>query len=239
MKKIIEGVVGSRAYGTHTIDSDTDIMSVVIPGEDHYFGMNQWGSQGTLEEKSEQEKTERTHYEIRKFVRMCAGFNPNVVPLLYLDKYKILDKLGEMIIANRYLFSSKLCVHSFGGFALGQLEKMDTVSGRMGAARKELRNTYGYDTKYLYHAIRLSMMCNEFILSNGSYLNVDRTFIDADFLKSIRRGSISREDGENLVRKMVEENKKIVNNIDLPDKPDMNKINKLVISILKEHFKNG
>ena len=145
--------MGSQSVGTNTPESDTDYMEVVLAGEDVYLGMDYWGSQGTKERKTTDEQgkvVEATAYELTKFLRLCSGFNPNVIPLLWLkpEHYLILESAGKLIIENRHLFNSKVAVFSFCGYAHNQLKKMGTdgaATGRMGAKRKDLRDKFGYD----------------------------------------------------------------------------------------------
>ena len=60
------------------------------------------------------------------------------------------------------------------------------VSGYMGEKRRKNVERFGYDVKHGAHAIRLLRMGLEF-LRTGSF-NVDRTGIDAEEFKDIKRG---------------------------------------------------
>lgn len=152
--------MGSHSVGTAGPDSDTDLMQVVLAPMEHYLGLDLWGQQGTREHVTETPdgRTELVQYELRKFLRLCAGFNPNVIPLLYLDKWEQVDDVGIQLVWKRSLFNSKKAVYAFAGYAHGQLKKMqspEAPTGQLGAKRKALREKYGYDTKYAYHAVRL------------------------------------------------------------------------------------
>src|SRR3954466_15991549 len=85
---ILTGTIGSHSYGTATPTSDYDYMSVVAAPADVYLGLDEWGVSGTIEEgydDPEKGFVEHKYYELKKFIRMCIGFNPNVIPLLWLD----------------------------------------------------------------------------------------------------------------------------------------------------------
>jgi uncharacterized protein len=206
---ILHGVVGSHAYGTATPDSDYDTMSVAIGEVANYLGIKPPNSalddidtQGaSRKEQTTPGAHEHVYFEYLKFVGLCVNFNPNVVPLLWAPDSLILHQdpygLGRDLIAHRRIFSSRRAIQSFTGFAKSQLSKVRAGvegTGYMGAVRKELRAKYGYDTKYLMHAVRLARMAKEFAESGGDRLQVNRTGIDADELKGIRAGEASLDE---------------------------------------------
>src|ERR1041385_5043227 len=96
---ILSGTVGSHSYGTATRDSDYDYMSVVIAAPDVYLGLADWGSAGTKKDLSEDPIkgiVEHQYFEIKKFMGMCEGMNPNAIPLLWLqnDQYELMTPQG-------------------------------------------------------------------------------------------------------------------------------------------------
>jgi len=309
---IVTGTIGSHSYGTATKDSDYDYMSVVIPPADVYLGLKNWGNSGTMEhgfDDPEKGFVEHKYYELKKFIGMCAGMNPNAIPLLWLDPqhYEKLSIEGNLLVTNRHLFNSKKAFNTFSGYAHGQLHKMggifndheederllrggyitfqawaekeianerklrdlkDTgvelsrmqydqgylaallklnahakeeakrikdgpVTGRMGAKRKEIREQYGYDTKFLFHAVRLMTMCVEFLTNPSEGLKVYRKGIDAEFLYSIRMGALSQEQGKALCDELLVKAKDAVKVSDLPDEPDTERIHNLTMDMMR------
>jgi len=240
---LIRAQVGSHAYGTSTPESDTDYMEVVAASDQVYLSLDWFGEQGTIEEKQKDEDgnliSEKTSYELTKFMRLCQNFNPNVIPLLWVSKYEHVDPLGQILIDNRVLFNSKAAIHTFAGYAYRQLEKMgadNPTTGRMGAKRKNLRDTYGYDTKYLYHAIRLARMIREFFATNGEQLIVDRTGIDADELLAIRTGAWTYEQGKEEIVRLLTLAKEEAAKSTLPEVADKQAIRDLARFILRQHL---
>jgi hypothetical protein len=64
-------------------------MSVVIPSEDVYLGLDNWGQAGTKDVSYDDPVkgfVEHKYYELKKFIGMCAGMNPNAIPLLGLKE---------------------------------------------------------------------------------------------------------------------------------------------------------
>lgn len=226
---------GSIAHGMwlpssepNSID-DKDIMSVCVPPIDYYFGLKEFGSRGTKEIK--QGEWDIVIYEIKKFIRLLAQGNPNVLMMLWLKDNFYIKKtaVGEHLINNRNLFIGRHVYKAFTGYAYGQLHRMTHMAhkGYMGEKRKRLVEKFGYDTKNAAHLIRLLRMGAEF-LKDGT-LNVFRH--DAQQLLEIKRGEWTLEQ----VKKEAEHGFKIAEqtyiNSTLPEKPDMESVNNLTIEI--------
>lgn len=236
-RRILGAVVGSHAYGTATSESDLDTMEVYLGHENSYIGLDWWGNQGTREYRTPEGET--TAYELRKFLRLCQNFNPNVVPLLWLKDttYFCATPEGRELLAARDLFSSRAAYHSFAGYAHGQLRKMGepgASTGKMGEARKALRERFGYDTKYAYHTIRLGTMLTEFL--EDGILRVCRTE-DREELLAIRNGRYKYEEVLERSTALLEEAKLKLVKSPLPEGPDKEGIRKLCRKLVREHLK--
>jgi len=231
---LLLGEVGSRAYGTNTVDSDYDVMGVGFGPIDYYIGMNNFHSSGTFEfRKNVDGILEGSIYEIRKFVRLCTSFNPNVIPLLYInpDNYLIKHDYGLDLLYRKDLFLSKLVYSTFVGYAKAQMSRAaHGITGRLGLRRKGLIETYGYDVKAASHTIRLLNMACE-ILTDGK-VNVCRTGIDADELIAIRNGKYNWDEFVQLTEEKFENVEVIWEHSPLPEKPDEEPINKLVTNLI-------
>ncbi len=90
---------------------------------------------------------------------------------------------------------------------------------------------YGYDTKHAMHLFRLLIQGRE-ILEYGD-LNVDRTDIDADLLKSVRAGELSYDQLMEQVEEMRAAIKESEENTTLPDQPNFEEVNQLCIETIK------
>lgn len=115
---------GSRAYGTNTPESDTDIKGVCIAPVDNYLGLEAPFEQAEF--KSEEHNTEGVVYELRKFLRLAAECNPNIIEILFVSDEDVLfiTPLGQMLRDNRDMFLSKRARHTFAGYAQSQLKRI-------------------------------------------------------------------------------------------------------------------
>lgn len=239
---ILLGYRGSIAHGTylnpeHVEDSidDKDIMGVIIPPLEHYFGLREWGSRGTKEKKIRE--WDSVTYELRKFISLLYGSNPNVLSLLWLEPhhYILKTELGDQLIEARRLFVSKKIYYAFIGYAYGQLKRMTHLAtqGYMGQKRKELVEKFGHDTKNGSHLIRLLRMGIEF-LREGE-LHVHRH--DARELVEIKRGDWPLEKIKDEAERLFKRAEQAYDECKFPNEPDRQKVNELLVEILCEHFR--
>lgn len=113
---------GSRAYGTALPTSDQDEKGVAILADPkYYFGF------ANFEQKDKfSDDVDRVIYDIRKFVRLAADCNPNIIETLFVDESDILkmDTVGAKLRANASMFLSRKAAHTFTGYARSQLHRM-------------------------------------------------------------------------------------------------------------------
>lgn len=113
---------GSHAYGTNTPTSDEDFRGIVVAPNEFRLGFS------TVFEEYHSNKVDLVLFEMRKFFKLAADCNPNIIELLFTDRSDMLhvSLAGEILIANRDLFLSKKARHTFAGYALGQLKRINT-----------------------------------------------------------------------------------------------------------------
>jgi len=230
---LLKGLVGSHVYGYATESSDKDYMSVYISPLDHYFGLNKSSTSMTVTDSED-----NCEYEFLKFVKLCSSFNPNVIPLLWSNKETQSDNwyLALELITNRHLFVTKLAYNTLVGYSVSQREKArKQLTGKLGEKRKDLIEKYGFDVKSAAHTVRLLKTAEHLFKYNEVELDVA-----AEECAEYRSGKYSWEDFEDRFEVLK-------NNVDLsfqdstlPEKPDMDKVNNLCVTILKcFHFKEN
>jgi len=237
---ILEGYRGSWSHGTYVPSSDPnsigdiDTMGVFIPPIEYYFGLH------SIQSKQVKEgQYDRIYYEIRKFFHLLLKGNPNVVCMLWLrdSDYLLRSEWGNMLIANRNLFVSKLAFKSFAGYANAQMRKMEHFSfnGYMGKKRKELVQRFSFDIKNASHLIRLLHMCIDF-LKTGEYI-VYRP--EREKLIDIKTGKWTLEqvkrEAEVLFRQAEQEYEKC----SLPAKPQFVKAEELLFCMIEDFLRTG
>lgn len=239
-KLLMLGMVGSHAHGTYipkddpdSID-DVDFFGVVLPPQSYTFGLESVYPGTWKSTVFKYEELDCTFYSFKHFMYLLEKGNPTILSALWLPVrcYIHLSDEFKYLISKRDIFSSKQSFHAFQGTAKSHFIKMIQKSeflGYMGQKRKELVTRYGYDTKSASHALRIIKMGTEFF-STGT-LNVDRTDIDAKFLKMVKSGEYSLQE----VKELWEiSDTAIVNqyiNTRLPNQPDAEKMDKIIQTI--------
>jgi len=230
---------GSIAHNMYIPESnpnsidDVDIIAVHIRKAEYYLGLN------TNLEKGKDIKVGKYDfaiYELKKFIYLLYKSNPNVMSLLWLndDHYIHISAIGSRLLNERDIFMSKKVFHTFAGYANGQLKRMTHLQfkGYMGEKRKKLVEKYGYDTKNAAHLIRLLVMGKE-ALETGKF-KVFRD--DADRFLQIKRGEWSLERVKEESDRLFEELHTAYTNSTLPESPDKEEIDKMLVSILLNHI---
>lgn len=217
---ILEGVTGSKAYGLDTEKSDTDIKGVyLLPTETVLsLGFNQ---DHTTKDHVD---PDWVYHEVGKFMKLVMSGNPTVTELLYLDEYTHLTPIGQLLIDNRDAFLSTTAIDkAYRGYAFSQAKKLNNRTEQgLDGYDSSLKNRFAKHTR---HCFRLLMQARQ-LLETGT-LNVRVTPEQREYLFAM---------GEKTADEVVEEFMRQDREFDsiksvLPEKPDVEKLNKLLFEI--------
>lgn len=241
---------------------DKDIIAVYIPDLEHYFGTGgvERGKDIKLRE------WDCAAYELRHMVKLLCNGNPNVLATLwtspiYEDREgKLLRENRSLFVTKKaynsfggYAYGQLKRMTSFKDVesACGCLGKFHEpacevaqergrgstkrfATGFMGEKRKALVAKHGYDTKNAAHLLRLLRMGVEF-LRTGQIV-VDRTGIDADYLKDVKRGFYPLPVVQSEAERLFEEMRLAKEESNLPEEPDEGAVNRLLVALLSLSF---
>lgn len=144
---VLEGVVGSRAYGLATELSDEDRLGVFVAPSAEFFGLDD------VEQTAKNPWTDEVLHELGKMCRLLLKVNPTVTEVLWLDRdsYVELTEIGAELIGMRRAFlSAPYCRNAYLGYAASQFAKLkDRGDGSFSA---DLRNR---TAKHARHLARL------------------------------------------------------------------------------------
>jgi len=142
---------GSYAYGMNKGSSDLDIRGISLNKKEEVL-------LGIDFEQVVDEKTDTTIYSFNKMIELLTKMNPNTCEILGLQdwQYLYLHPIGKELLQNRKMFLSKICIHTFGGYAGSQLRRMENKAARLvGQAQNEeyilksIKNA-AYNFRYRY-----------------------------------------------------------------------------------------
>jgi hypothetical protein len=155
---VLEGVVGSRAYGLAHQGSDEDRLGVFLAPSAEFFGLDDVG------ETLKNPWADEVLHEVGKTCRLLLKANPTVTELLWLDDPDYLTRtaVGEELIGLRRSFlSAPYCRNAYLGYAAGQFSKLkDRGDGSFSA---DLRHR---TAKHARHLARL-LICGFSLWSTG------------------------------------------------------------------------
>lgn len=119
---IMLGLGGSHAYGTNVETSDVDLRGIAMNKANDLLGFGNF-------EQFNNDATDTVIYSFNKAVRLFLDCNPNMIEMLGLKKehYVMLSPVGEMLLENRKLFLSQKAGITFGGYADGQLRRLQNA----------------------------------------------------------------------------------------------------------------
>jgi uncharacterized protein len=113
---ILRVISGSIAYGLNPTSSDTDVRGVFVLPKVALYSLK-------YEEQYSDLKNDVVYYELRKLMELLLRNNPNTLDLIATPEDCILYKHPIMNKLKPELFLSKICYHSFAGYAQAQMQK--------------------------------------------------------------------------------------------------------------------
>lgn len=202
---ILRCLVGSQAYGIGGADSDRDEKGVCIEPLDAAFtlsgGFEQFEHRdaairtGKKDAPSEPGDLDLTVYSLRKYLRLAAYGNPNVVELLFIrDKSSVVlsDARGLQLQEMYPFIISRESGRRYLGYMEAQKQRLLGERGQKMVTRTDLVEDHGYDTKYASHLLRLGFQGVE--LQETGKLEMPSPEKYRAIVKSVKDGKVSLND---------------------------------------------
>ncbi len=143
-------VSGSHSYGGQTEDSDYDLRGWCIPPREYFLTFDKRFDQNDQKfefveypfaseladyialfgyrSPPEDEIVDHCIYSVHKFFKLAADCNPNLIENLFVDESEVLicNEFGRRVREHRDLFLSARAKHTFTGYAVSQLKRINT-----------------------------------------------------------------------------------------------------------------
>lgn len=119
---------GSHCYGLETPESDLDLRGVLIEPIEFVISFSKNFEQTeNVKFKGFEDSNDCTIFGLRKFAKLAADANPNVIEILFVEPSEIIHKneFGDRLLEMRDLFLTRKAFHTFGGYASGQLKRLE------------------------------------------------------------------------------------------------------------------
>ena len=203
-------VVGSRAYGLETDDSDTDRRGIYLPPA-HL----EWSLYG-VPEQLENDETQEAYWELQKFLVMALKGNPNILECLYTPIVEYATPLAQELLDMRGAFLSKVVYQTYNGYVMSQFKRIQA----------DVRNHGRVKWKHVMHLIRLQ-------LSGIHVLREGLVQVDAgehrEKLLAIKAAEVPWDEVEAWRRGLHKEFDRALEETGLPDRPDYERANEFLV----------
>lgn len=136
---ILKVVVGSRAYGLDHAASDTDRRGLYLPPATRH-----WSLAG-VPEQLENDATQETYFELRKFLTLALKANPTVLETLYSPLVEHATPFARQVLEARSMFLTRQIHATYSNYAQSQFEKLHASIARQGEPK----------WKHVMHLLRL------------------------------------------------------------------------------------
>ncbi len=212
--------VGSKAFGLDNEDSDDDLRGIFLPPADRHWSLYKIPEQ--IEIKTELD--DEVYWEIEKFFKLALKANPNILETLWTPIVLHSTPIGDKIRTNRSAFLSNHLYKTYSGYVLSQFRRMKNAFEKTGK----------YKNKHAMHLVRL-------LYSGISALRTGEIMVDVsehrDQLLEIRNGKFEFEEIRQIALKLDREFQDAFENTSLPDQPNFELVDQMLIEARKSMVK--
>ena len=203
-------VVGSRAFGLATDQSDTDRRGIYLPPADLH-----WSLYG-VPEQLEKEETQEAYWELQKFLVLALKGNPNILECLYTPLIEFASPLAQELLDMRDAFLSRLVYQTYNGYVISQFKRMQAG----------LRNNGAVKPKHVMHLIRL-LLSGIHVLREG-FVAVD-VGEHRERLFAIRNEEMPWDEVDAWRTELHREFDLAFERTTLPERPDYERVNAFLV----------
>ncbi|MGW0466220.1 nucleotidyltransferase domain-containing protein [Streptomyces sp. NPDC003027] len=194
-------VMGSRAFGLATEESDTDRRGVFLAPTPLFWRLEK--PPAHVEGPGE----EQFSWELERFCELALRANPNVLECLHSPVVEQIDDTGRELVALRGAFLSRQAHRTFVRYAAGQRRKLDADVRQYGEPR----------WKHAMHLLRLLMSCRDLLRTGELTIHVGD---ERDRLLAVKRGEVPWPEVESWMLRLTEEADRASTTSPLPTNPD-------------------
>ena len=229
---IYEYEAGSTLTGTDVEGSDVDRIRVVAEDREYVTGLRELKTVQTKDPDGD-----ITTYPLRKYARLCAEGNPNLLQGLFAPQEAVYaatgraDRAWRHILDARPAFVSQRAAQKFRGYASSQRRRL-TGDETNRTNRPELVESHGYDVKFAAHAYRLAVQGAEFLRTGELILPMHPS--SRAIVRAIRKGHFDYSQTLALIDLAIDELDFAANESDLNLEPDYDRINRALDSAYEE-----
>ncbi|WP_234361837.1 DNA polymerase beta superfamily protein [Plantactinospora sp. BB1] len=209
---IYAAVVGSRAFGLATEESDTDVRGVYAAPAAAFWSLAKPPSH------LDGPEPERFSWEVERFCELALKANPNLLEVLHSRTVLTVTPVGEELLDLRPAFLSQLAYQTYSGYVLSQFKKLEADLRQRGEPR----------WKHVMHLLRL-------LIAAGDLLRHGRLELDVgphrERLLAVRRGEVGWTEVERWRLALHADLDDAVTHTPLPAAPDAARVDAWLYSV--------
>ncbi|MQY08033.1 nucleotidyltransferase domain-containing protein [Actinomadura macrotermitis] len=209
---VLAVVVGSRAYGLATEESDTDRRGVYAAPAPLFWRFDKPPTHmdGPL--------PEQFSWELERFCQLALSANPTVLECLWSSLVESVTPVGEELLALRTAFLSRHAHRTFVRYADSQFRKIEG----------DLRNRGEINWKHVMHMLRLLASGWHLLLRGEPLVDVGDM---RERLLAVRRGETPWDEVVAWRAHLAEGVDKALESTLLPAEPDRDRVEEFLISV--------
>ncbi|MFF0269589.1 DNA polymerase beta superfamily protein [Kribbella sp. NPDC004536] len=211
---IYAAIVGSRAFGLDTEESDTDTRGVYVAPTEAFWSLAKPPTHVDGPEP------EWFSWEVERFCELALKSNPNLLEVLHSPLVVRQTALGEELVHLRTAFLSQLAYQTYSGYVLSQFKKLETDFRRDGAPK----------WKHVMHLIRLLLSARELLLEATLVVDVGPY---RERLLMIKRGELPWNEVERWRLDLHQDLDDALRRTVLPGTPDVATVDNWLRSVRK------
>ncbi|MFE7744399.1 DNA polymerase beta superfamily protein [Nocardia sp. NPDC057455] len=154
MNLLLEGVVGSTAYGLNTPESDIDYTGIYVEPTARFLGLHPLSREKAT--KTGKDGADATYHEVGKALYLMSTCNPTASEILWLDDYLHMTEFGEELVSLRSNFLAAQRVrNAFFGYAVSQFHRLVERGGFKGSLDKRREKHSRHTMRVLWQGFEL------------------------------------------------------------------------------------
>jgi predicted nucleotidyltransferase len=208
-------VMGSRAFGLATGDSDTDRRGVFVAPTALYWRFEKPPThvEGPL--------PEQFSWELERFCELGLRGNPNVLECLHSPLVEHADATGRELLALREAFLSRQVYETFTRYAIGQRRRLDADLRTHGAPR----------WKHAMHLLRLLISARDLLRTGRMTIDVGD---ERPRLLAVKRGEVPWAGVESWMARLATEAEEASHRTPLPELPDRRLLEDFLLRVRRD-----
>lgn len=211
-------VMGSRAFGLATEDSDTDRRGVFLAPTPLFWRFDKPPThvEGPAEEQFS--------WELERFCELALRANPTILECLHSPLVEYADDTGRELLALRGAFLSRRVHETFARYAHGQRRRLESHVRALPRSLDPARAGGTPATprwKHAMHLLRLLTSARDLLRTGTLTLDVGE---HRESLLAVKRGEVAWPEVEARMARLAQEAEEAAHRSPLPAEPDRRRV---------------